>query len=84
MNFKQFREVFTRNFDKVVAEDALFEVNFDKDELVDIYLDSFPQGTNEIFRERRWHDCSCCKSFIKQLGGLVAIKNGDSKTHFYY
>lgn len=76
MDFKQFREVFTRNFDKVVANDYLFEVDLDKDELVNIYLESFPEGTNEVFRERRWHDCSCCKSFIKQLGGLVTIKNG--------
>ena len=30
----------------------LFEVNVDKDEMWNLYLDSFPAGTNEIYRER--------------------------------
>lgn len=45
-----------------------------------LYLDSFPAGTNEIYRERRWHDCSCCRQFIKTIGNVVVIKNGTITT----
>ena len=37
----------------------------DKDEMYNLYLDSFPVGTNAIYRTRREHDCSCCRGFIK-------------------
>lgn len=53
----------------------LFMVNIDKDKLWNLYLDSFPEGTNEIYRERREYDCSACKHFVFSLGGLIAINN---------
>lgn len=40
------------------------------------YLASFPEGTNPIYRERTEHDCSCCRHFIKTMGGVVAIVDG--------
>jgi hypothetical protein len=41
-----------------------------------IYLGAFPEGTNPIFRERTEHDCTCCKHFVRRLGSLVAIIDG--------
>lgn len=80
MEFKEFKKSLQENFKQLTSDaDKLFEVNLDKDEFWNLYLDSFPSGTNEIFRERREHDCSCCRHFIKNIGNTVVIK--DNKVH---
>ena len=74
MEFKMMKERMAKNFlEKVNAGYSLFEVRIDKDILWDLYLDSFPAGTNEIYRTRREYDCSCCRHFIKNIGGTVFI-----------
>ena len=81
MEFTEMRNKLIENFNEMIKDVAhLFEVNVDKDEMWNLYLDSFPAGTNEIFRERRWHDCSCCRQFIKTIGNAVIIKNNKIKT----
>lgn len=80
-NFVKFKLELQKHFDEMQREVThLFEVNVDKDELWNTYLDSFPAGTNEIFRERREHDCSCCRQFIKNIGNAVVIKDNQIHT----
>lgn len=77
MNFSELQEAVEKQFVKITNEaNHLYEMDLNKEELWDLYLDSFPEGTNEIFRERREYDCSCCKQFIKSMGNVVSIKNG--------
>ena len=76
MSFENFRDAVRVQFDKM-SNNQLYTVAVDKDVLWDTYLDSFPAGTNEIFRERREHDCSCCKSFVRAVGNVVAIIDGN-------
>jgi hypothetical protein len=76
MIFREFRDLLQGHVLKLM-EDAqfLFVTAVDRDVLWETYLDSFPEGTNEIYRERREHDCSCCRHFIKSFGNVVSIKD---------
>ena len=77
MKFLEFREVLKQHFDEMAENNTmLFEVDADKDELYELYLASYPSGTNNIFREKTEHDCSECRSFIKGIGLAVSIKDG--------
>lgn len=73
-DFKEFRTLLQEHFDEMVkSENPLFITDADEDELYNLYLDSFPAGTNELFRKRREYDCSCCRRFVKNIGKLVAF-----------
>ena len=75
--FNDFKKVIKNKLDFLIKNSgSLFEVNIDKDQFWDLYLDSFPDGTNEIYRERRQYDCSCCRQFIKNYGSIVGIIDG--------
>ena len=76
MEFREFKEKFQKNFEKLTENvSVLFVVDTDKDEIWETYLDGFPEGTNEILRERREFDCSACRQFIKAFGNVVVLKN---------
>jgi hypothetical protein len=74
-NFKLFSEAVEENFSAMQTCEELFKVG-DADALWNLYLDSFPVGTNEVFNVSREYDCSCCKSFIRNFGNVVALKDG--------
>ena len=73
MEFKHIKDALARNFEHISANNTLFETDIDKDYLWNLYLDSFPEGTNPIYRERRRNDCSACRQFIRNIGGTVYI-----------
>lgn len=80
-NFKEFRTLLQKHFDEMVKDGApLFITNADEDRLYDLYLDSFPAGTNPIFRKCREYDCSCCRRFVKNIGKLVSFMDGQMVT----
>lgn len=81
MEFTEMRDRLMKHFVEMAKDvDHLFEVAVDKDEMWNLYLDSFLAGTNEIYRERREHDCSCCRQFIKTIGNAVMIRNNQITT----
>jgi hypothetical protein len=75
MNFSVLKLAVAKQFERL-QKHSPFRVNVDKDELWETYLSSFPAGSNELYRERTEHDCSCCKQFIRAVGNVVAIING--------
>jgi len=72
--FSEFNQKLSSNLSRILeAEDNLFIVDVDGDKLWETYLEGFLPQHNQIFRERREHDCSCCRSFLRQFGAVVAI-----------
>lgn len=81
MEFTEFKKKLSDHFQMMTQEAThLFTVNVDKNVLWNTYLDSFPAGTNKMFRERREHDCSCCRHFIKEIGNVVVLENNQMHT----
>ena len=73
-----FKQEVAAQLDKMCAENNyLFEVDLDKDKLWEIYLETIPSEDNQIYKTRREFDCSACRHFIKAIGNVVAIKNGE-------
>lgn len=80
-NFDIFRVKMQKHFeDEMEGCKQLYIVNVDKDEMWNLYLDSFGPGTNILFRKRREYDCSCCRHFVKSIGAAVTIKDGTIHT----
>ncbi|QYC52556.1 hypothetical protein [Salmonella phage SSBI34] len=78
-NFHGFVTAMQKQLTKM-AKTGLFEVSLDKDFVWNTYLDSFPEGTNLIYKERREYDCNCCKQFIRDLGRVVTFVDGEMVT----
>ena len=74
MRFHDLQLALRKNFDDLVARyDTAYQTDVDKDVLWSTYLESFPARVNPIYRTRREFDCSCCRHFIKTIGGIVFI-----------
>lgn len=55
-----------------MTQNGLFVVAYDRDAIWEAYLSAFPEDL------RQEHNCNCCKSFIRQVGGAVNI---DARTN---
>ena len=74
MSFAEFNTEMSAHIKAILKNSPpLFTTDVDKDLLWSTYLDSFPPGTNEIFRERREFDCNRCKRFIRAFGNVVTV-----------
>ena len=83
--FAPFSQAVTAAFNTMIKKDDgkkmnLFNVDITGDELYAAYLAAFPAGTNPMFRERTEHDCSCCRNFIKNIGGVVFVSGTEFHT----
>lgn len=74
-NFHAFRTAVATQFQRMSSH-PLFRVDISSDLLWSTYLSSFPPGTNLIYRERTKYDCSCCRHFIRTVGDVVAVIDG--------
>ena len=75
VTFATVQSALAKHFKEMSAH-RLFMTDADKDALWEIYLTSFPAGSNPLYKTRTEHDCSCCRHFIKSFGGAVNIIDG--------
>lgn len=77
--FIKFKAAVAKQMERM-QKHAMFRTGTDKDAIWDLYLMSFPEGSNQLFRKRTEHDCSCCKGFTRSVGNAVAIIDGKLET----
>tara|TARA_Y100000310_G_scaffold307018_1_gene348756 strand:- start:36242 stop:38296 length:2055 start_codon:yes stop_codon:yes gene_type:complete len=78
LDFKPFAKLIKAKFDSMVnSGKTLLVTATESDVIWDTYINSFPEGTNPIFRERTDHDCSCCKGFIRKAGNIVTVDSNN-------
>lgn len=71
-DFMKFKKAVQAQFDKMAKQD-LFKTDIDRELMWETYLQSFPNRSNPLFRERTEHDCQCCRQFIKSCGNVVGL-----------
>lgn len=81
--FTTLKQALSRQYTAMQKMGQLFVTDVNKDTLYDTYLGSFPEGTNNVYRERREYDCNCCKQFIRAVGGVVAVNSDNSLTSIW-
>lgn len=64
--FDQLKQQVQDNFKKL-SEQPLFYVTIDRDVIWERYLMGFAE------ENRQSHNCNCCKSFLRQWSGIVAV-----------
>lgn len=73
LDFKTFAKKVNENYNRIVQMPHVLFANVNGYSLWELYLSSFPAGTNEIFRVRPYHDGSYDRSFITRTGAVVGI-----------
>jgi len=68
MSFQHLKQTVQARFAAMVASGPLFYVEVDRDHIWDVYLNAFAEDV------RQGNNCNCCKSFLRQFGGIVAIR----------
>lgn len=66
MSFAEIKKQVNQKFQSL-QKGNLFSVDVDRDKIYQVYLDGF----SDEYRQE--HNCNCCKSFLRQFGGVVSI-----------
>ena len=73
-DFKDFNDKLEAHVAEMIqGGKPLFIVDLDKEAVWETYMDSFPPGTNELYRKARYYECSHCRHFLYRYAGLVTV-----------
>jgi hypothetical protein len=82
LDFGLFKEAVAQQW-KIITSlpQQCVRMDVSKEQIWDTYINSFPEGTNPIFRERTEHDCVYCKQFVRAVGNIAVLtKDGNILT----
>lgn len=70
-----FQQKIQEQFNLMSNRGKLYKSNLTGDEVWDLYLNSFEDGNDPIFRdpESSTHNCNHCKNFIRRYGNIIAL-----------
>lgn len=71
--FKVMSEDVEKHFEMEMWRRKLFKVDVDTDMLWNLYLDSYPEEMQSIYRENRWQDCTACRRWFRKMANVVAL-----------
>jgi len=69
ISFTEIKSKVQSNFKALAKSNTLFYVAIDRDTIWELYLGGFDET------DKQEHNCNCCKSFLRQYAGIVAIKD---------
>lgn len=74
----KFYGLLSAQFDAMCATGMLFRADITGDEIYDLYLQSFPDGADPVFRDPNSteHSCNNCKNFMRRYGNIVSVGTG--------
>ena len=72
-DFPSFARLVAATFQRLAKSSAVFTAGVTGDDLYEVFLAAFPEGTNPLFKKRTEHDCGCCKSFIRRVANVVTV-----------
>ena len=72
--FNTLKQKVHQQFAELVANGPLFTVNPDREKIWEVYINAIPEPL------RQEHTCNCCKSFLRQFGGIVGITDNRVRT----
>lgn len=75
MDFIKFKNAVAIQFNRMASK-PMFRTAVSGNDLWGVYLKSFPEGSNPIYKTKTEHDCNCCKQFIRAVGNVVNIVDG--------
>jgi len=71
-DFVVFNDAIKKQIAKM-SKSSLFAADVTGRDVWDMYLESFAEGDDPMFKERTEHDCNCCKQYIRKMGNVVSV-----------
>lgn len=71
--FKEFKAVQSAHQEAFYQSGTILEVNVTQEQIWEVYLSGFPEG------ERQYHDCNCCRHFLRDAGNHVKLVKKEGK-----